>query len=103
MTFLSWIRVIVDKRLAWERSWDKIVEDSETVATIRVSHVVAELSQFAVLWANRQAERWAKRIDLSVVPETVSVRACSVIILNDVVGVRDPETGWSLISVEKRP
>jgi len=76
------------------------VEDSEPVASIRVSHVVGKFTELGVLGADVLIVRGSNGRLLSIEPVTVSVRATRMITAEDVVRISDPEAGWSLVSVE---
>ena len=66
-----------------------------------MSHIVLELAKASVLGAHIRVERGPGRVLLQIEPETVLGRSCAVVSTNSVVGVRDPEAGWSLISVKE--
>ena len=79
------------------------MEDSQSITTVRVGHVVSELTQFGIYRTDIRVERWADRGFLQVKPITVSIRACRVVAYKDVIWVRDPEASWGLIGVQKTP
>ena len=62
--------------------------------------VVSELSKFFVYGANRWGVRSIDWVFLGVVPIPIPVRTCSEVVNKDVVGMRDPETSWGLVSIE---
>ena len=49
------------------------MEDSKTIATIRVRYVIPKFSKFRVLRANIRIVRGANRIDLKIVPIAIAV------------------------------
>ena len=59
--------------LAWELSWDHVVEDSESVSSIGMCGIVEECSNSAVRWASSQVGVWTKGRVLKIIPESVSV------------------------------
>mmetsp|Transcript_468 Transcript_468/g.710 ORF Transcript_468/g.710 Transcript_468/m.710 type:complete len:709 (+) Transcript_468:3585-5711(+) len=82
---------------------DVVVEDTQTVATVRVGNIVFELAKFLVLGAHVGVEGWANGRLLQIVPVRVAIGAASVVVADDVVGVGDPNGGRGLIGVEQRP
>ena len=66
-------------------------------------HVVDELSQFCVLWADIHIKGRSDGRCLSVKPVAVSVRACSMVTSENVVWIGDPEACGCLISIEETP
>jgi hypothetical protein len=95
-------RVIIDGS-ALLLARNVVVEDTETVATVRVGYVVLELTKLLVLRAHVSIERWANCSLLKIVPVRVTIRAASSIVANNVVRIGDPDGCWSLISIKKRP
>ena len=66
-------------------------------------NVVGELSELCVLRANVLIEAGSDGGLLGVVPVRITIRAGSMIATDDVIRVCDPNTGWSLVSVEQTP
>ena len=68
-----------------------------------MGNVVTELAKLDILRADVGIEGWANSGDLKIVPVTVSVRASSAVVSDDVVRVGDPNGGGGLVSVEQTP
>ena len=94
---------IIVERSALLDTRDVVVEDTKTVATIRMSNVVVKLAQLLVLWAYIWIKRWANGCRLKVIPVRVTIRTTSVVTTDNVVGVGKPDRGRRLISVKERP
>jgi len=93
--------VLIAKRLARELTGDQVMEDTESVATIRVSMVVSELTKLSVLRADVGVVRRSHGSQLGVIPVTIAIRTSSVVISELVIRMSNPEGGRSLISIDK--
>jgi len=96
-------RFVIDDGVALLLARDVVVEDTQTVATVRVSHVVLELAQLLVLGAHVRIERGSNGRLLQIVPVGVAIGATSSVVANDVIRVGDPDGRRGLIGVEQRP
>jgi sporulation protein YlmC with PRC-barrel domain len=70
---LGCIIMIILDILAWELSWDHVMEDTETIPSAGVSRVVSELTDSFVLWADIGVCMWSNGVDLQIVPVTITV------------------------------
>ena len=77
------------------------MEDTESVATIRVSMVVSELTKLSVLRADVGVVRRSHGSQLGVIPVTIAIRTSSMVISELVIRMSNPEGGRSLISIDK--
>lgn len=78
------------------------MENSESIATIRVRHIVSEFAQLRLVRANGRIEGRSNCSGLQVEPVAVAVRSSRVIVPKDVVRVGYPEAGGRRIRIEKR-
>lgn len=76
------------------------MENAESIATVRMSMVVSELTKLSVLRADIGIIRRSHSSQLGIVPVTVAIRTSSVVISELVIRVGDPERGRSLIGVD---
>jgi hypothetical protein len=77
-----------------------VMEDSESIPSTGVSNIVLEFSQLGVDGADVLISTRAHSVLLVIEPESVSIRSGSVVTLEDIVGMRNPETTRGLISIE---
>lgn len=77
------------------------MEDTESIATVRVGHVITEFSNFGIFRANVGVVRRSHGSKLSIVPVPIAIRTSSMIVSELVIGMSDPERSWSLIGVDK--
>lgn len=76
------------------------MEKSKTISAVRVGNVVGKLAKRGVLRADVGIEGGTSWVRLGIKPETVVVRASSMITSEDIIRVSDPERCWSLIRVQ---
>mmetsp|Transcript_467 Transcript_467/g.690 ORF Transcript_467/g.690 Transcript_467/m.690 type:complete len:373 (+) Transcript_467:3585-4703(+) len=93
-------RFVIDDGVALLLARDVVVEDTQTVATVRVSHVILELAQLLVLGAHVRIERGSNGRLLQIVPVGVAIGATSSVVANNVIRVGDPDGRRGLIGVE---
>lgn len=92
---------IVGRGLAWELVGYESMENSETVLSNSVNSVVSEFSEFGSLWANVRVKVSAHAGFLHIKPVTVGIGTSYSIIDENVIGIGDPPSTRSLISVEE--
>ena len=68
-----------------------------------MGNIVSELTKLRILRADVWIKRGPSRVSLSIEPETVEGCSRSMISSENVVWICNPETGWSLVCVQKRP
>ena len=79
------------------------MENSKTVAAIRVSYIITKLTNLSVLRTDIFIKAWSNGRLLGIIPVRISIGASSVISTNDIVRVSDPNASWGLICVEQAP
>jgi hypothetical protein len=75
------------------------VEDTKTIAAVRMGNVIGEFTKRRVLWANVRVKRWSCWVWLGIEPVPVVVGTSGMITSEDVIWVSDPEAGGCLIRV----
>lgn len=77
-----------------------VMEYSESIPSTGVSNIVLEFSQLGVDRANVFVSTRTHSVLLVIKPESVSIRSSSVVTLENIVGMSNPETTRGLISIQ---
>jgi len=94
---------VINKRLARVETGDEVVENTESIATVRVSNIIAEFTNLRILRANVRIIRRSHSSDLSIIPESITIRSSSMVVAELVIRMSNPERSGGLISVNERP
>jgi hypothetical protein len=77
-----------------------VMEYSESIPSTGVSDIVLEFSQLGVDRANVFVSTRTHSVLLVIKPESISIRSSSVVTLENIVRMSNPETTRGLISIQ---
>jgi hypothetical protein len=92
---------IKHERLARVFTGNKVMEDTESISTVRVSDIITEFTDFGVFRANVRIVRRSHSSKLGIIPVSITVRTSSMVVSELVIGMSDPERSRSLVSVDE--